>query len=156
MPSFADLDVDLECPSCGCYLTNLVRFQWGKVPCRYSIGDRIRWIKKRDGTVVAPFVLVERASNWNCGNPTYEDLIVLDSFLYDPNIESRCRGCSMAIEGIGVSIRRGVIEDAEVLSHGRLLKMVGEERPFPDIIVVKEDGSLWPRRDWIDPPLRTR
>src|SRR5262245_57405272 len=127
MPTYSRVETGpIMCPTCGNELEHLCGFlniQWGKVPAFYTLGSEIRWLKDRNGSVMPPFVYPKRrwwaflsyGEPWNCGEPQFRDLWVLDEQIETwPEWARICEKCVSQYDHVGLLIRDGVIDSVRV------------------------------------------
>lgn len=147
MPVFARLAAVIPCPRCLSDLTfnGEIGFQWGYcstplggIGQTYSVGDEIVW--RVDSQGMAPKWTYFRNGGGNLGDPNIGDLLVRESELD----QKTCRKCGFQYDGIGITIRSGVIREARCFIDGL---------PGCDISVLDLDGLLVPRPEWDDHPM---
>lgn len=153
MPKYAELTCEFRCPSCQASIKGPVRFQWGRLPADYKIGDRIKWYRRRSGELVEPFTVSSQREIWNCGSPDIENLYVFDFDLFGQDVQYPCPACSRAIGGVIVEINGGVIDNVRALPVEEVHQMLGEHFEAAEIVVKEDDGGLTVRHDWFNPPL---
>jgi hypothetical protein len=161
MPDFAILELEkVTCPNCN-KLTGvpdgIVKFQWGKIPHNYRLGQKIVWLTDAEGNIRPAFNLIQKKwlfwshFAYNCGEPRYADLFVFDS---DPNFSGfLCSECGMNIDVLVLKIEGGVIKRVLALREHDFEPVLGLTVAKTDVLIIREDGSLWPRYDWEDAPL---
>lgn len=154
MPQYCVLKVDLNCFNCGRKVDDKLEFQWGKVPENYAIGNKIKWLKEKSGAYLPPFVLYERKNSWNCGDPKFQNLLILDCNVYAPGTKNICPLCHIQIASAGIKIKDTVISNAFTLSANKLVEILGDYVGRADILIVQTDGTLIPRDDWFNPTIR--
>jgi mannose-6-phosphate isomerase-like protein (cupin superfamily) len=99
------------CGKCGSLVTQSARFRWGAVPEAYNGGDSIRWWRRTDGSIEAPFQkLPDDDARWNFGDPACERVIVLDEDITDSPHGIQCPRCGLIFAGVAVRISGGVLE----------------------------------------------
>ena len=114
MPAFSLLWLNTTlCPNCKqqCEVPGgVIKFQWGKIPHEYKIGDSVIWLTDSSGEVLPPGKTIEigRGHNasfrWNLGETKYSNLYVFDT---DPNIAGfQCSECNKHIDHLVVEIRQ--------------------------------------------------
>ena len=158
MPDFCDLEATATCLQCGQQTSvpaGVIKFQWGKVPHDYKLGDAIMWLEDKSKNIVPSYTLVKKHGLfgirlvWNCGNPQYKNLYVFDT---DPHIsECQCSCCGEKLESLAVEVRNGRIVQALGFGQSNLLDKFGTSTPSADIIIIQDDGTYWFRDDWNDP-----
>ena len=155
MPEFATVHCDIECWQCRNPCVNQVDFQWGKVPAGYQLGDSIKWLHI-DGELVPSFVLVEGQTEWNSGDCTIDELIVLDCNLYslDSDVPNSCPTCNAQIASLAVRITNNVVESVVSCSTKDIQKWLGNSSVEADIIVVEDIGVYVPKPQWYDHPIK--
>lgn len=136
-------------------------FQWGAVPVRpdnridYHIGDRLRWMRSCDGAVVEPFVVCADEDGrewWNCGNPDFPNVILLDMYLALNYVEPvQCDTCGFRGHQVIAVVRNGIFADVCVLDEQGSNRLLGEKAGKTCAIVVREDGSYWFQEDGAHP-----
>ena len=158
MPEFAELALDTTvCPNCKQQTRipgGLVKFQWGKIPHSYKVGDKIVWLIDKQGKLIPPFTIVDKKTmfglniEWNCGESRYQNLYVFDT---DPNLtQFRCSECETLIDTIVIEVQNGKINPVQAFRETDLQSELGIVGKRADIIIIQDDGSLWSRFDWDD------
>jgi hypothetical protein len=92
---------------------------------------------------------------WNCGDPSYRDVLLFD-VLFDSDVftkDTHCPNCNTPIAAGMAKVCDGVFEGIYALTDSGANSLLGASRGKADIVVVRDDGSLWPREDWYDVPL---
>lgn len=152
MAEFAELSTEISCPNCQQIITSFVCFQWGKVPNKYKIGDKIEWIKNKKGQIFPPFTILKGRDQWNAGLSDLTNIIILDSNYFAPELKPKCSNCNTSFDGIAIYIIGEFIVSAKALTHGELYNKYGVESMFIDTIVVNNE-KFYPRYDLYDCPL---
>lgn len=160
MPTLSELLLDrILCPHCEQHSDipgSVVKFQWGKIPYQYRLGEHIVWLRDSAGNVLPPFTAIEKKNlfgdhyEWNCGESKFQDVYVFDA---DPNVASfQCSKCEKSFEFLIVEIRQSVIMQVHALTNENVKTLLDDIRGA-DIIIINNDGKLTPRPDWNDVPL---
>src|SRR5262249_46520889 len=108
MPDTAVLCGEILCPVCGTQVLDSIRCQWGMVPgARYEIGDPVAWLRDATGQVIRPFTLVNLDGkwHWNCGDPSFANVAILDEDVYPGNVHVQCHACKTVLAA-GIAIVR--------------------------------------------------
>ena len=153
MPEYSELNENVLCPYCRRTIISIVCFQWGATPKSYTLGQKIKWLKDIKGNIIPPYTVRKNRDRWNSGEPKYEDLYVLDSNYFAPDVSPECPQCGKKIDGICIEIKGGRIVSAKALEKGELKEVFGIETPYIDIIIL-ENGEFRPRYDLYDHSLR--
>jgi hypothetical protein len=127
------------------------------VPNTYHIGDEVNWLTDRSGVIVEPFTFRscgDRLSNWNCGDPQYRNLILFDLDIVWGDSEGLCLHCKTELAAMVAIVRQGVFHEVRALLKDDYDAILGGVRGKVDIVIIREDGSYWPREDWYDHPLK--
>lgn len=162
MPEACELIADVTCPACGATTDlpgGVVRFHWGRVPHTYRPGDAVRWLRGADGELVPPFrVIVERGrlgrrlhATYNFGDPACRSLYAFDDDPHEPDLA--CGSCGTEFVGVAAQVEDGVIVRAVAFTEATARERLGAPAPPAHIVVIREDGSPWPRPEWDDPPM---
>lgn len=145
------------CPQCGKVAVEYVRIQWGSVPnLTYSIGKPVIWVTDNAGNVVPPFTFYgfdEWHLQWNCGSPEYKNVIVFDWNEYD-FYKLDCPHCGEHIAGGAAVVRDGAFAEILALREADVVRILGDHRGKADIVIIRENGTYWPREDWYDHVVR--
>lgn len=155
MPDTCYVLGDIPCPSCQEPLLEAVRCQWGVVPNHkhYRIGDAVRWMKDCDGSIIKPFTIREDENGrlaWNCGDPAYRAVVLLDIDLALRNTTVDCPRCGTRLAEVIAVVRDGIFQEVRALNETAADKLLGDSAGKLNIIIVREDGTYWPREDWWD------
>ena len=149
------------CPVCGTKVLNGVRCQWGAVPnLQYELGDSVTWMRDAGGQVIRPFRLHHVSPDrwqWNCGDPQYLNAILFDA-LFDADVFTQncmCGNCGTRIAGGAAVVAGGRFKEVWALASADVDRILGSSRGRADIVIVRGDGTFWPRDDWYDHPLET-
>jgi hypothetical protein len=67
--------------------------------------------------------------------------------------EYQCPVCNAGFVGGVVLVRDGVFHQVLALRDGDVDRILGPYRGKADIVIVREDGTYWPREDWFDKTL---
>lgn len=78
------------------------------------------------------------------------DVIVLDTYLFDPINKRACASCDELFDGAAVIVRDGCIAEVRILRPGELESMIGPFESRPDTLVINSNGSLEPKPEWND------
>jgi len=159
MPDTSFVKGHAECPVCGALVLEGVRCQWGELPgVKYAIGDEVKWLRGEDGQAFPSFVLhkIEDGKwRWNCGDSLYHDVILFD-VLFEADVFTqgyRCPKCATRISaGIAV-VREGRFSEIRAILDDEVTRILGASRGKADIVIIREDGTYWPREDWNDHPI---
>jgi hypothetical protein len=139
----------------------MIRFQWGRVPSEYRLGDKIRWLREPNGEVVEPFVVMRTDRffglvtdvAWNFGSPRYEDLLAFD---VDPHFSPfLCEVCGEVIETVAAVIERGQLTCGRGFAPGEVRSISGQDVPESGVLVPRPDGSYNSHPEWEDPAFTT-
>jgi hypothetical protein len=154
VPDILRLNGPAPCPGCGDRLVNCVRCQWGMLPGGdYEIGDGVKWLLDARGTPVPPFTLREDprlGHRWNCGDPQFRNVIALDLNMWVDGYPTRCPKCGTEVVGSAAVVRDGVFREILVLTQAERDRILGPSVGKASIVIVRDDGSFWPRDDWDD------
>ncbi len=155
MPDACHVLGDIRCPTCDKQMLEAVRCQWGIVPCHahYRLGDAVRWMKDRDGLIVKSFTIREDDNGklrWNCGGPEYSNVILLDVDLALRNTQITCPNCRTRIQEVIAVVHDGVFREVRALDEAAADRLLGTSAGKADIVIVREDGTFWPREDWFE------
>lgn len=161
MPDFCELATDvILCPMCGSHSDvagGVIKFQWGKIPKHYKLGDSVVWLKDKGGNIVPPFKIIERRhwlfgfhGSWNFGEPQYENLYAFEDDPY--YTEHHCSVCTQKFEAIAAEIIDGRFVRGVAFGMGDIKSKFGITPQETGIILVMPDGSYKVREDWNDPP----
>jgi hypothetical protein len=155
MPDFRHINCEVICWNCQSCIDEQVDIQWGKVPGKSRIGDRVDWLRI-GGKVVPPFVLVKGHHEWNCGDANEVHVIAFDNNLYaiDSLRPFGCPRCNAPISGVGVTILHNVVSSASTYSPDDLRKLLGPAAGRADVVVIREDGHAEPKTEWFDHTVR--
>lgn len=157
MPDKAHIMGDVFCPTCGEKAWDYVLGQWGVLPSStYSLGDEVRWLRDEQGGIVPPFRLITvapRAPRWNCGDPQFQNVILFDIVTDWTAGECQCPKCHGGFVGSVAVVCDGVFRQVLALKDGEVNRILGSSRGKANIVVVREDGTYWPREDWFDKTL---
>ncbi len=158
MPEYATIFADLTCPYCGELIDDQLDVQWGRIPAEYHLGDTVKWRQDAQRRVIEPFTILARGDHsWNCGDPTIENLYLIDVRRYAPDTSPYCARCRKPLSGALVKVEGGRFTEARLLRTGELAEIVGQEGSrTSEIFVVAADGSVAPRPDWVDKTLKYR
>jgi hypothetical protein len=118
----------------------------------YELGDEVEWLTDLNGAVVPPFSYLGRY--WNCGEPQFRNVIALDLNMWVDGYPTRCPTCGTTVAGSAAVVRDGVFREILVLTEAEHDRILGASAGKADIVIVREDGSLWPRDDWHDHTLQ--
>lgn len=153
---------NVYCPKCGTQVLKWTRVQWGVVPrSDYNIGDEVEWLKDKDGLILPSFKLYSVGKDgkkyYNCGDPLIKNVILFDmDFYMDFRFEKHsiiCHGCAVKIVDAITIIMDGKFKEIKALLDEDVEKILGASRGKADIVVIRDDGSYWPREDWYDHPV---
>jgi hypothetical protein len=154
MPDSAFVTGNAYCPACGQHVLKGLRCQWGALPMpEYALGSQVDWIRDAKGEIVPPYVLVEVGAHrrrWNCGDPEVSHVILFDLDIYSGNYQVECAACHTKIAAAIAVVRGGVFQEVRALDDAEVNRIVGASRGKADIVIVRDDGSYWPREDWYD------
>lgn len=127
MPRYAWVTEELKCPRCGAVLSDLVWFAWGGLmtadPKRgpvYAIGDHLLWFADADGVAQDDRYWAAKSSGSREG-VNFGDPRLLDVDVYEPDGEEAprlCGSCGLALQGVCVSIRGGVVAGVAAVPEG--------------------------------------
>jgi len=162
MPDSAFVKGEAYCPACGqCELTHL-RCQWGVLPrpgSEYALGDKVAWLRDSSGSIVPPYVLVGVGPNnfhWNCGDPQVENVILFDLEIYANDGQIECATCHAHFVALVAVVRDGVFREIRSLDDAEVNRILGASRGTANIVIIRDDGSYWPREDWYDKAIEYR
>jgi hypothetical protein len=154
MPDSAFVTGNAHCPACGQHVLKGLRCQWGVLPlAEYTVGDEVGWLRDAGGAIVPPYVLVDVSPGkrrWNCGDPQASHVILFDLDIYPGNYQVECAACHTKIAAAVAVVRDGAFREIRVIDDGEVSRILGPSRGKADIVIVREDGSYWPREDWYD------
>jgi hypothetical protein len=165
VPSYSIFHAGVSCPSCDREISRRggeTAFCWGSSKEHYwGEGSEIRWLRDRRGTPLPPFTWSGRRGPLRLGDPRFNfgDPAFVDLFAFDPEVsaeppESRwCHACDEPYDHIAVVIRVGVIERVKVFTRGEVARTFGPSAPRADTVLIRDDGTPWPRPDWDDPTI---
>jgi hypothetical protein len=160
MPDFARINGEVRCPACGTKVWDHIRCQWGVLPLSaYAVGDPVSWLRDAQGFTVPPYTLtdlVPNVSQWNCGDPQYENVILFDLDIYAAGGKFSCLACEAGIAAGVVVVKQGIFQELVALDDAKVDCILGASRGRADIVIVREDGTYWPRDDWFDRPIEYR
>jgi hypothetical protein len=91
---------------------------------------------------------------YNIGDPRCAKVILLDEQVYSQRQEINCPGCGMRIAAVTCTVQDGIYRSMSAVDEAALAALIGTSRDKANCIVVLEDGSLIPREDWYDMPLK--
>jgi hypothetical protein len=150
MAQYAELLEQVKCTKCKELITSSVCFQWGRIPNSYNLGEKINWMRHKNGEIVPSFIIYNNKDKWNSGEPSIKNLIALDSNFFAPEVKPKCFKCGFFFDGIGIEIVDEIIVSVFVMAEGELLKKFGVDNLFVDIITI-EDKKYIARYDLYNP-----
>ncbi len=156
MPRYATVFAEIICPACGQVVDDRVDVQWGRLSASYDLGDRVGWRRDAQGRIIEPFILYPGEDYaWNCGDPDIHNVLLLDVKCYRRENKPHCPHCKTRFDGILVTVENDHFTSVRPLMEGELDSLVGKDAAQAcDIFVLADDGTIVPRFDWVDKPLR--
>ena len=159
VPDSAYVKGEAFCPNCGALVANDIRCQWGAVPgSRYAIGDPVTWLRDDQQSIITPYTLIDVAPGvrrWNCGDPRVQHVLLFDLDSYGGDIHVRCGACQTPVAVVAV-VRNGVFQQLRALDDAEARRILGPSREKANAVIVRDDGSFWPREDWFDKTVEYR
>lgn len=151
MPGFAIVVGSVQCPRCNSEVAKEIEIQWGKIPSRYEIGQKIKWAK-RGGKVMPSFTQFAGSQSWNCGDPSCRRALVFDGnrFAIDHADKESCNGCGIRIAGVYVDVTDGVVLRIVACTSKEIATIFGNSPLSADIVEVFPDGKFVPHPEWND------
>jgi hypothetical protein len=146
----------VHCPRCDLPLLNSARFRWGAVPGWTSdLGSESVWARDAQDRPYLPFIIVfiDGQPMWNNGDPRCRHVILLDEDVYGLKQELICHECNSRVAAVICTVRDGFYREMYALEEDEVADLVGASIGKASVIVVRDDGSYWPREDWWDGPL---
>jgi len=93
---------------------------------------------------------------WNCGDPLAANVILFDIDLYPNDGLIECTGCHACIAAEVAVVCDGVFRELRALDDSQMNRILGLSRGKANIVIVRDDGSYWPREDWYDKTITYR
>jgi hypothetical protein len=160
MPDAAFIAGKASCPAYGRQVLDGLRCQWGALPlAEYALGDEVRWLRDTGGSIVPPYVLIDVSPGvrrWNCGDPQVSNVNLFDLDVNPGNGPAECTASHARIAAAVAIVRRGVFREVRAIDDAEVDRILGPSRGKADIVMVREDGSHWPREDWYDKTIEYR
>ena len=123
------------------------------------MGDAVEWLRDSGGAIVPPYVLIDVGHGrhrWNCGDPLAANVILFDIDLYPNDGLIECTGCHACIAAEVAVVCDGVFRELRALDDSQMNRILGLSRGKANIVIVRDDGSYWPREDWYDKTITYR
>ena len=154
MPDTVRVHGEIKCPTCGTPVLNSARFQWGIVPgLTREVGDSVQWLRDSGGQIAHPFRLQSVGQGrwqWNCGSPEYRNVILFDLDVFTGNHVLECPKCGTKIAALIAIVRSDKFTEIRALLAPEVHQLLGASFGKADIVIVRDDGTYWPRDDWHD------
>lgn len=150
MPAYAYLSTSLRCPECDEVVADLLCFHWGYLPgakvradLLYHLGDAVRWRACTNGDI-PPWARFGPL-DYNAGDPTTEDLVVMDANGW---LDDYVHDCGNFIGGAAIEIRGGVLRRAWLCAPGDFERADDQYPAGTDHYELGPDTETLPRPDW--------
>lgn len=135
---------ELRCPSCDAKFFDRFCFCWGKSSELYrSPGEKIRWAKRIDGSILPHFTLYGDAEVINMGFPEITDLFVSEQYYMEPEYGPySCEKCDEKYATAIAEIRSGMIQQPVLLPWAERQKYGDETGIVPVAFRFPNDRAV--------------
>lgn len=158
MPDTVRIVGRVPCANCDRPLLDAAVFQWGAVPgWECDLGKEAIWVRNDDNRPYFPFVVVfvdGKYPMYNIGDPRCANVVLLDEQVYSEQQALSCPDCGIRVAAVTCTVQDGIYQSMNAVDDAGLAALIETSRGKANCVVVMEDGSLMPREDWYDMPLK--